>query len=224
MSLTGGREDRGTASEISLSGEHDTTAKSPIQLERPTSPVPSCVSMKSDQSMRLPITFRKGVSRDQQERTETEILSGQSVQSHQTDLSYIFTLLEQNIMIFVKKELERFKTMVSTDLPEGFESQREDEEGVDPEDVKQEISAKEGALKIALHVLRNMNQKELADTLEKGQLPMICQRELKSNLKNKYIPQEFTGSDESSRPGFNELLILPPHSFLAITRMDLQVD
>ncbi|XP_034151570.1 NACHT, LRR and PYD domains-containing protein 12-like, partial [Esox lucius] len=70
-------------------------------------------------------------------------------------------------MIFVKKELKRFKTMLSSDLPEGFESQREDEEGVDPEDEKQESSAKEGALKITLHVLRNMNQKDLADTLEK---------------------------------------------------------
>ncbi|KAJ7997980.1 hypothetical protein DPEC_G00217790 [Dallia pectoralis] len=88
-------------------------------------------------------------------------------------------------MIFVKKELERFKKMVSSDLQECFESQREDEEGVDPEDVKQESSAKEGALKITLHVLRNMNQKELADTLEKSQLPMICQREHKSYLKNK---------------------------------------
>ncbi|KAJ7983357.1 hypothetical protein DPEC_G00379810, partial [Dallia pectoralis] len=145
--------------------------------------------MKSDRSMEPPIEFRERDfstdQRDQQERTETEILSGQSVQSHQTDLSYIFSLLEQNIMIFVKKELERFKKMVSSDLPEGFESQREDEEGVDPEDVKQESSAKEGALKITLHVLRNMNQKELADTLEKSQLPMICQREHKSYLKNK---------------------------------------
>ncbi|KAJ7983566.1 hypothetical protein DPEC_G00376610 [Dallia pectoralis] len=88
-------------------------------------------------------------------------------------------------MIFVKKELERFKKMVSSDLPEGFENQREDEEGVDPEDVKQESSAKEGALKITLHVLRNMNQKELADTLEKSQLPMICQHEHKSYLKKK---------------------------------------
>ncbi|KAJ7998064.1 hypothetical protein DPEC_G00218660, partial [Dallia pectoralis] len=185
MSLTGGREDRDTASEISLSGEHDTTAKR-VHKERPTSPVPSCVSMKSDRSMYQPIEFREGDfstdQRDQQEKTETEMLSGQSVQSHQTDLSSIFILLEQNIMIFVKKELERFKSMLS---PEGFETQREDEEGVDPEDVKQESSAKEGALKITLHVLRNMNQKELADTLEKSQLAMICQHELKSNLKKK---------------------------------------
>ncbi|KAK6291357.1 hypothetical protein J4Q44_G00381230 [Coregonus suidteri] len=32
---------------------------------------------------------------------------------------------------------------------------------------RQESSAREGALKITLHVLRKMNQKELADTLEK---------------------------------------------------------
>ncbi|XP_034151569.1 NACHT, LRR and PYD domains-containing protein 3-like [Esox lucius] len=87
-------------------------------------------------------------------------------------------------MIFVKKELKRFKTMLSSDLPEGFKSQREDEEGVDPEDEKQESSAKEGALKITLHVLRNMNQKDLADTLEKNELAVIC-REHKSNLKKK---------------------------------------
>uniref|UniRef100_A0A6Q2YHP1 B30.2/SPRY domain-containing protein n=1 Tax=Esox lucius TaxID=8010 RepID=A0A6Q2YHP1_ESOLU len=96
-----------------------------------------------------------------------------------------FQLLEQNIMMFVKKELKRFKIMLSSDLPEGFKSQREDEEGVDPEDEKQESSAKEGVLKITLHVLRNMNQKDLADTLEKNELAVICQHDLKSNLKKK---------------------------------------
>ncbi|XP_034151352.1 NACHT, LRR and PYD domains-containing protein 12-like [Esox lucius] len=88
-------------------------------------------------------------------------------------------------MMFVKKELKRFKIMLSSDLPEGFKSQREDEEGVDPEDEKQESSAKEGVLKITLHVLRNMNQKDLADTLEKNELAVICQHDLKSNLKKK---------------------------------------
>ncbi|XP_034151364.1 NLR family CARD domain-containing protein 3-like isoform X2 [Esox lucius] len=88
-------------------------------------------------------------------------------------------------MMFVKKELKRFKTMLSSDLPGGFNSQREDEEGVDPEDEKQESSAKEGALKITLHVLRKMNQKDLADTLEKNELAVICQHDLKSNLKKK---------------------------------------
>ncbi|XP_064872174.1 NLR family CARD domain-containing protein 3-like [Oncorhynchus nerka] len=54
------REEGGPASKMSLSGEHDIKPKSPIKQERPASPVPSCVSMKSDQSMELPIQFREG--------------------------------------------------------------------------------------------------------------------------------------------------------------------
>uniref|UniRef100_A0A674CPC6 NACHT domain-containing protein n=1 Tax=Salmo trutta TaxID=8032 RepID=A0A674CPC6_SALTR len=168
------------------------TEQSPIKQERPASPVPSCVSMKSDRSMNRPIFFREGdfstEQRNQQERSESEILSGQSSQSHQTDLASIFSLLEENIITFVKNELKMFKRILSPELPECFESQKQDEEVVDAEDEKQESSAREGALKITLHVLRKMNQKELADTLENysDELAVICQRELKSNLKKKF--------------------------------------
>ncbi|XP_036798416.1 NACHT, LRR and PYD domains-containing protein 3-like [Oncorhynchus mykiss] len=164
----------------------------PIKQERPASPVPSCVSMKSDWSMDRPIEFREGdfstEQRNQQERSESEILSGQSSQSHQTDLASIFSLLEEKIMTFVKNELKMFKRILSPELPEGFESQKQDKEVVDPEDEQQESSAREGALKITLHVLRKMNQMELADTLEKysDDPAVICQRELKSNLKKKF--------------------------------------
>ncbi|XP_031669580.1 NLR family CARD domain-containing protein 3-like isoform X3 [Oncorhynchus kisutch] len=146
--------------------------------------------MKSDQSMNLPIEFRKGdfstEQRNHQERSESEILSGQSSQSHQTDLASIFSLLEEKMMTFVKNELKMFKRILSPELPEGFESQKQ--EVVDAEDEKQESSAREGALKITLHILRKMNQKELADTLEKysDDPAVICQRELKSNLKKKF--------------------------------------
>ncbi|KAM9545600.1 uncharacterized protein ACWYII_036392 isoform 3-T3 [Salvelinus alpinus] len=211
MSLSGEREE-GPASNTSLSGEHDTKAKRykdkvsrpenrsgfqnlrqtsgnwisstirPIKRERPASPVPSCVSMKSDKSMGQPLHFREGdfstEQRNQQERSESEILSGQSSQSHQTDLASIFSLLEENIMTFVKNELKMFKRNLSPELPEGFV--------VDAEDEKQESSARDGALKITLHILRKMNQKELADKLEKNELAVICQRELKSNLKKKF--------------------------------------
>ncbi|XP_071028978.1 NLR family CARD domain-containing protein 3-like [Oncorhynchus clarkii lewisi] len=192
MSLSGEREEGGPASIMSLSGEHDTKAKRPIKQERPASPVPSCVSMKSDKSMGLPILFREGYfstkQRNQQERSESEILSGQSSQSHQTDLASIFSLLEEKIMTVMKNELKMFKSILSPELPECFESQKQDKEVVEPEDEKQESSAREGALKITLHVLRKMNQKELADTLEKhsDELAVICQRELKSNLKKKF--------------------------------------
>ncbi|XP_055751675.1 NLR family CARD domain-containing protein 3-like [Salvelinus fontinalis] len=190
MGLSGEREEGGPA-EMGLSGEQDTKAKSPIKQERPASPVTSCVSMKSDRSMTPPPDFREGdfstEQRNQQERSESEILSGQSSQSHQTDLDSIFSLLEENIMKFVKNELKMFKRILSPELPEGFASQKQDKEVVDAEDEKQESSAREGALKITLHILRKMNQKELADTLEKkGPLAVICQRELKSNLKKKF--------------------------------------
>uniref|UniRef100_A0A8C7KK92 Uncharacterized protein n=1 Tax=Oncorhynchus kisutch TaxID=8019 RepID=A0A8C7KK92_ONCKI len=302
MSLSGEREEGGPSSKMYLSGGHDTKAKSPIKQERPASPVPSCVSMKSDRSMKQPIYFREGdfsteqrhkdnvarpvntsgfhsrrqtsrnwissttspikqkrpaspvpscvsmksdwsmglpiefregdfstKQRNQQERSESEILSGQSSQSHQTDLAsifsvcgpvmyicfclpqvklicqsfinvlmrkhlfscltyllYLFQLLEEKIMTFVKNELKMFKRILSPELPEGFESQKQDKEVVDAEDEQQESSAREGALKITLHILRKMNQKELADTLEKYELAVICQRELKSNLKKKF--------------------------------------
>uniref|UniRef100_A0A8C7LBK3 NACHT domain-containing protein n=1 Tax=Oncorhynchus kisutch TaxID=8019 RepID=A0A8C7LBK3_ONCKI len=191
MSLSGEKEEGVPVSKMSLSGEHDTKAKSPIKQERPTSPVPSCVSMKSDKSMDKFIDFREGdystEQRTEQEITESEILSGQSSQSHQTDLASIFSLLEENFMTFVNNELKRYKRILSPELPQGFESQKQDEE-VDAEDEKQESSAREGALKITLHILRKMNQKELADTLEKNsdELAVICQRELKSNLKKKF--------------------------------------
>ncbi|XP_064872987.1 NLR family CARD domain-containing protein 3-like [Oncorhynchus nerka] len=191
-SLSEESEEGGPASKRSLSGEHDTKAKSPIKQKRPASPVPSCVSMKSDKSMNLPEVFREGdfstEQRNQQAGSESEILSGQSSQSHQTDLASIFSLLEEKIMTFVKNELKMFKRILSPELPEGFESQKQDKEVVDAEDEKQESSAREGALKITLHILRKMNQKELADTLEKysDELAVICQRELKSNLKKKF--------------------------------------
>uniref|UniRef100_A0A673VUV9 B30.2/SPRY domain-containing protein n=2 Tax=Salmo trutta TaxID=8032 RepID=A0A673VUV9_SALTR len=190
VSLSGEREEGGPASEMSLSGEHEIKVKSPIKQERPASPLPSCVSMKSDCSMNLPKRFREGdfstEQRYQQERSESEILSGQSSQSHQTDLASIFSLLEENIMKFVKNELNMFKRILSPELPEGFESQKQDKEVVDAEDEKQESRAREAALKITLHVLKKINQKELADTLEKNEFAMICQRELKSHLKKKF--------------------------------------
>ncbi|XP_071028730.1 NLR family CARD domain-containing protein 3-like [Oncorhynchus clarkii lewisi] len=208
MSLSGEREEGGPASKMSLSGEHDTKAKSPIKQERPASPVPSCLSLKSDWSMDKLIDFREGdyspEQRTQQETSESEIHSGQSSQSHQTDLDSIFSLLEENIMTFMKNELKMFKRILSPELPEGFESQKQDKEVVEAEDEKHESSAREGALKITLHVLRKMNQKELADTLEKSksyELAVICQRELKSNLKKKF-QCVFEGIAKQGNPTF----------------------
>ncbi|XP_071385393.1 uncharacterized protein [Centroberyx affinis] len=76
MSQSEEREEGLPPSETTLSGEHDsqTKAKSPVQQERPDSPEPSCVSMKSDQSMVQPIVFKRQHSSEtqiQQERPDS---------------------------------------------------------------------------------------------------------------------------------------------------------
>uniref|UniRef100_UPI003AAD6977 uncharacterized protein n=1 Tax=Centroberyx gerrardi TaxID=166262 RepID=UPI003AAD6977 len=76
MSQSEEREKGLPPSKTTLSGEHDsrTKAKSPVQQERPDSPEPSCVSMKSDRSMGLSIHFKDKHSSEtqiQQERPDS---------------------------------------------------------------------------------------------------------------------------------------------------------
>ncbi|KAM4606204.1 protein NLRC3-like [Polymixia lowei] len=159
-----------------------------VQQERSDSPVPSCVSMKSDRSMHQPIGFKDGrhstEQRDHQERSE--VTSGQSVQEHQTDLSSIFMLLEENMITFVKNELKRFQTVLRSDYPDCLEREREDEEVGGGEEEEQRTRAREAVLEITLHFLRSMKQEELADSLDSKTPAAVCQRNLKSNLKEKF--------------------------------------
>ncbi|XP_064818049.1 NACHT, LRR and PYD domains-containing protein 3-like isoform X2 [Oncorhynchus masou masou] len=110
MTLSREREEGGPASKMRLSGEHDTTDKSPIKQERPASPVPSGLSMKSDRSMGTPIRFREGdfstEQRNQQERSESEILSGQSSQSQQTDLKQHRVTSSNELAVICQRELK----------------------------------------------------------------------------------------------------------------------
>ncbi|KAM4606514.1 protein NLRC3-like [Polymixia lowei] len=121
---------------------------------------------------------------DHQERSE--VTSGQSVQEHQTDLASIFMLLEENIVTFVKKELKRFQRVLSSDYPECLERQREHEVVGCDEEEEQRRRAREAVVEITLHFLRSMKQEELADSLESKTLAAVCQRNLKSNLKEKF--------------------------------------
>ncbi|XP_078147766.1 protein NLRC3-like isoform X4 [Centroberyx gerrardi] len=190
MSLSEEREEGLPPSKTTLSGEHDsqTKAESRIQQERADSPVPSCVSMKSDWSMDPPLLFKDGQHSTEQRvhQERSEVPSGQSVQELQTDLNSIFMLLEGNIVTFVKNELKRFQRVLSADYPECLERQREDEEDVDGEEEEQRRSSREAFLQITLLFLRRMKQEELADSLQSKTLAAVCQRELKSNLKEQF--------------------------------------
>ncbi|XP_062293718.1 NACHT, LRR and PYD domains-containing protein 12-like [Scomber scombrus] len=158
-----------------------------IHQLKPDPPEPSCVSMKSDRSMGRFIYFKHGhQSADQRvHQQSSEVLSGQSVQQHQTQLDSIFMLLEENISRFVKNELKKMQKALSPDYPECLESQSKDEEVLDGEEEEQRRSSREAFLKITLHFLRRMKQEELAERLQSSNMGE-CRRKLKSNLQKKF--------------------------------------
>ncbi|XP_041926617.1 NACHT, LRR and PYD domains-containing protein 12-like isoform X4 [Alosa sapidissima] len=142
--------------------------------ERPPSPVPTCVSMKSDRSEDRMIYFKQDDVTDGT-RGQMEGCKPASDQITQGDLKHIFQVLEEKIITFVKNELRRFRNIVSPDYQETFEGKQWDES-----------DAREGTLKIALHFLRNMKEKHIADKLQENEKDVVCQTELKRNLMNKY--------------------------------------
>ncbi|KAI4796984.1 hypothetical protein KUCAC02_026633 [Chaenocephalus aceratus] len=147
--------------------------------QRPVSPEPSCVSLKSDWSMDDVVNFKgRPPSADQIQDQET----GESTQHYQTHLDSIFMLLEGNIVTFVKNELKKMRKAMCSDYPE--ESQNEDE--LDAEDEKQKRNIGEAFLKITLHFLKSMTQEELADRLHNKTSAPICQRKVKSTLKDRF--------------------------------------
>ncbi|MCI4378843.1 hypothetical protein PGIGA_G00220900 [Pangasianodon gigas] len=77
----------------------------------------------------------------------------------------------------LKTEVKRFKELLIPDYPECSVMEEEDKEG--------QNDVREGALKITLHVLKNMNQIDLADTLKTKLLPTY-QEKHKFKLRKKF--------------------------------------
>ncbi|KAK1803317.1 hypothetical protein P4O66_004107 [Electrophorus voltai] len=93
---------------------------------------------------------------------------------YRNHMESIFKELEHKVISLVKKELKWFKKLLSPDYPACSEREMEDQSSV-----------REGALKITLHVLRNMNQIDLANTLQ-TKVVSIYQQKLKHKLMEKY--------------------------------------
>ncbi|XP_062418592.1 NACHT, LRR and PYD domains-containing protein 3-like isoform X3 [Pungitius pungitius] len=155
--------------------------------QRGKSPEPSCVSMKSHWSKDHPLNFKDGGrSFDPEDDQESsEVPTGQSAEQHETHLDSIFTLLEENILSFVKNELKKIQKVASSDYPECLGNRSEEEEVVDGEDEEQR-RFREAFEKISVSFLRRMKQEELAERLQSRLHAAVCQRELKSNLKKKF--------------------------------------
>ncbi|XP_072562404.1 uncharacterized protein [Paramormyrops kingsleyae] len=172
-----------------------------VLMERADSPVPSCVSMKSDMSMHHPIHFRdqpfhtdqrcedgdnetgsgneRESSRDQMEECNSDL-------QEKPGLSSILKSLEENAVRFLKDELKKITRYLDQNYPECSEPQPEEDNDLDSDGQMQKTCGREGALKITLYILRTMEQNDLADMLEKRHLLSQCQRRIKCTLKQKF--------------------------------------
>ncbi|XP_076026573.1 uncharacterized protein LOC143016221 isoform X6 [Genypterus blacodes] len=155
------------------------SAEERVHQQRTDSPVPSCVSMKSDWSMDPPLRFSDGQKSDEERvhLKKSEVSSGVCVQQHPADLDSIFTLLEENIVRFVKDELKSVQKVLTADYPQCLERPSEDPE---------QRSDREALVKLTVNFLRRMKQEELADSLHSRSFAALCQRKLKSKLKQKF--------------------------------------
>ncbi|XP_064169543.1 NACHT, LRR and PYD domains-containing protein 3-like isoform X4 [Anguilla rostrata] len=191
-----------------------------VQAERAGSPAPSCLSMKSEESLGHLINFRGQSTVDQsiQQSLESHSLDKSSVKSFSAKQSLLRTLMK------LKKDgkLKLFQSHLSQDCPECFKSLSEDSsvlvkfmkmkelfkshriEGY-PECTEREQEVPEAlyiveklletcgnerSLKITLHILKNMKQKDIADSLERDEQhnePIKrAQQELKTHLKKQF--------------------------------------
>ncbi|XP_047670350.1 NACHT, LRR and PYD domains-containing protein 3-like [Tachysurus fulvidraco] len=144
-----------------------------MKRTRSDSPETSCVSMKSDASMDRLFTYRDSSTdvRPQKSNISTNLLDS------------IFKELEHKVITLIKNELKSFRKLLSPDYPACTEREVEDEEDLH--------SVREGTLKITLHVLKNMNHTDLANTLHNKltsveSVVSVYQPKLKSKLKEKF--------------------------------------
>ncbi|XP_048853513.1 NLR family CARD domain-containing protein 3-like [Brienomyrus brachyistius] len=164
--------------------------KSPesVLMERADSPVPSCVSMKSDASMGEPLTFREGPfptdQRDQMEDCSSDL-------HDKSGLSSILKSLEEKTMTFVRHLHQNY--------PECSEPQLEEDNALDCDGQMQKTSVREVALKITVYILRIMKHNDLADLLDKRQLMLQHQQEMKCKLK-KQFECVFEGKAKEGQP------------------------
>ncbi|XP_049333021.1 NACHT, LRR and PYD domains-containing protein 12-like [Astyanax mexicanus] len=146
-----------------LSSE-DMTSDPQTETQRGASPEPSCVSMKSDRSIIIPPYFSsEDMTSDPHKKKKN---------FSRKKLDHIFKELQEKFFSLVKNELNTFKKLLNPDYPACSEGEEDDDQ-------------KEGVLKVTLHILRSMNQTDLANTLE-SKLAPACQRKLKSKLREKY--------------------------------------
>ncbi|KAG5840118.1 hypothetical protein ANANG_G00214170, partial [Anguilla anguilla] len=163
-----------------------------VLVERAGSPVPSCVSLKSDDSMGPPLNFRGEFPGDQ--RIQQSLKSSSFEEKSSDKLSSAKKSLLSTLMKLKKEELKQFQSHLSqdcpeclkilpedpsildkfmkiniADYPEFIEREQEDSEAVYIVEKMLETCGSERSLKITLNILRNMKRKDLTDSLERDE-------------------------------------------------------
>ncbi|KAK0142587.1 NACHT, LRR and PYD domains-containing protein 3 [Merluccius polli] len=228
------REEGGPTSKTTVSGEHGrhSKAKRRVQQERADSPVPSCVSMKSDQSIGVPVAFKNGCPSGEERRhqqrskvtsAQIKVSAGRESRTDASDVlsefrvkfSLLFVLFqraEEDAHAFLDKELKKLWRGLFSDYPQCSESEREEEDGKKEEQRRRAI---EGVVDITKLCLMEMNQEELADTLWAKTVAVEWQHKLRSHLKKKFRCV-FEGITKAGQPtGLNDI-----YTELYITKRD----
>ncbi|KAG9331368.1 hypothetical protein JZ751_019337 [Albula glossodonta] len=97
--------------------------------------------------------------------------------------------LQHTLMKLKKEELKQFQNHLSQNYPECTDRQQEDLEALHVVEKMLETCGSERSLKITLHILRKMKQKDIADSLERDEQKKKltrAQQTLKSDLKKKF--------------------------------------
>ncbi|KAJ8345421.1 hypothetical protein SKAU_G00296140, partial [Synaphobranchus kaupii] len=145
--------------------------------------------MKSDASMELPIAFRGEFTGDQ--RSQQSLESSCLDEKSSDQLSFPKQSLLHTLMKLKKDEkLKLFQSHLSQYYPECRETEQEDPEALYIVEKMLETCGSERSLKITLHILRNMKQKDLTASLERDEQHnesiKRAQQTLKTDLKRKF--------------------------------------
>ncbi|XP_026201750.1 NACHT, LRR and PYD domains-containing protein 12-like isoform X2 [Anabas testudineus] len=149
---------------------------------------PTKASVETDNSMNSPPYF---AGEEDEEEEDLAIYMQQPAQEPHKQLDSIFLELEVSIVDFVRHELKRHKTFLSSGS-QCLGRLGEDEQVVDD-------GSREAFLNILLHFMKIKNEEELAKCLQSRTLAAACQRELKSNLKERFCSL-FEGTAKTGNP------------------------
>ncbi|KAA0719457.1 NLR family CARD domain-containing protein 3 CARD15-like protein [Triplophysa tibetana] len=159
-------------------------------LTRGESPKPSCVSMKSDESIGLPVNFTSG------DCVDTDVSNTTNGSFKGKHMDSVFQELEHKLISLMKKELKIFKSLLSPDYPSCSEREEEDDED--------QIRVREMFLKITLNVLKKMKQTDLANKLQTI-FAHVYMKKHKSRLKEQFQRMNEGISAQGSSTLVNEI-------------------